>query len=668
MFVVGGGDPSKAVDQCEIQFPASEALLEITLVVSQPPSTNLYLGNIGLRETNGLWTTQKLALRRAGIQRSATLVLDQSVMSVALTRNLFGNDDTSAQDVTVTLHDETRTSAIEAIGVSPRSISAPAHSSLDFSRNINFFLNGVPTPDLAHFPPSGAKNIESRSIRPGGQAVLGLGFRGLDPGEYNLELKFFAVNSKDDDKQQKLSINVKVADSVVPAFITLVLALFVSFFAYKWLRLYQQGLGLQRRLADLYPSWLQEQPPFYSVVWARTVLRQTDELIHKPLLASPSLISERIDKLTPVLAALNEARLARDALCELPSLVAKRFDAVIAGIVRKMSEQNMNKAAAETAKSDLAALNADLAAERFTDRYWSELEKDVISFFRDTELSFFRAKLDTIGIKAESKASIDKVLDGREGPQKPSNLILMMDYEKQYAKVKILIERQNCGEFEDLVQAFDRPLDETFEIADDAAWSRIKEVGLIITPPINGGEPAYEAYQPLLFSITTGDKQLDETYIFRRGLRFNWNFEVRSGHFIHKTTVYHPETLSPRIVQFFPKAGTLTVFVQVIYEPRSKDEPPLPAQAPAPLSIGKSSDLKLFQNVERTERWSLVLAGLFAVISGLLTFYYKNPTFGTLQDYLMLFLWGVGVDQTKNFLQVLQSSKTDSANQVGQLV
>jgi hypothetical protein len=33
----------------------------------------------------------------------------------------------------------------------------------------------------------------------------------------------------------------------------------------------------------------------------------------------------------------------------------------------------------------------------------------------------------------------------------------------------------------------------------------------------------------------------------------------------------------------------------------------------------------------------------------------NNPSFGSFHDYLALFTWGVGAEQGKNFLQVLQS-------------
>jgi hypothetical protein len=654
MFPPGKGAPSNAVEHCDFQFEANQALLELVLILPPPPSTNTFLGSLGIREANGVWTIHKLALHRNGTQKPATLVVDQPASNVNLTRRPYAARDKPTPDVTVTLHDETRTWPIQGICVSPRSASSPARANFSFDKNVVLFLNGVPARHLTQFPPGSTNDLPQRSIPAGGQAVLGLGFVGLQPGEYSIELKLLALNSKDDDKQQKLTVNLKVADSLLPALATLVIALLVSFFAYKWLRFYQQSISLQRRLAALRPLWLEEQPPIYSVVWVRTVLSQTEQLIRKLLLVAPALITERIDKVTPVLDALNQARLARAALRNVPKLIANRFDAVVAGHVRSMSDQNMDKAAADKAKDALSALNADLAAGRPADCYWAEVEKEVVSFFTGKEVSSFVARLDISGMTPTGKAKVDSFLSTRKAPPKPPDLDAMMDYEQNYMKVKLLYERQNRDEFSVLVKAFEEHLEKTFALADDADWILIKNAKLRVVAPMNDGLSAHEAYEPLRFSVTTGDSELDETYLFRRGLKFKWGLELRFGRDEHKTLTYEAKTLSPRIVQFTVQPGTLSVSVKVLREtPLGEEEKPVQA---ASLPIAKSSEFKLFQHLERAEVWSLVLAGLFAIISGLLTFYYKNPTFGSLQDYLMLFLWGVGVDQTKNFLQTMQST------------
>jgi len=85
------------------------------------------------------------------------------------------------------------------------------------------------------------------------------------------------------------------------------------------------------------------------------------------------------------------------------------------------------------------------------------------------------------------------------------------------------------------------------------------------------------------------------------------------------------------------------------------------------LVIHDSSAFGFFQAFEKVEVASWLIAAAVAIVTGLATFYYKGPTFGSFQDYLTLFLWGVGVDQGKNFLQSLQvfSSAMASAPSAG---
>jgi hypothetical protein len=49
------------------------------------------------------------------------------------------------------------------------------------------------------------------------------------------------------------------------------------------------------------------------------------------------------------------------------------------------------------------------------------------------------------------------------------------------------------------------------------------------------------------------------------------------------------------------------------------------------------------------------IAFLVALVTGLSTQYFKSGAFGSPQDYILLFLWGVGADRGKNLLQALQA-------------
>lgn len=102
-------------------------------------------------------------------------------------------------------------------------------------------------------------------------------------------------------------------------------------------------------------------------------------------------------------------------------------------------------------------------------------------------------------------------------------------------------------------------------------------------------------------------------------------------------------------VQYVPRAG------QVCASVVARRNGDIVRARSAAYDIEQSQDFGLLNGVELVELLSFALAAIIAVATGFLMFYSKNPDFGSLQDYLALFLWGVGVDQGKNFLQALQT-------------
>ena len=57
----------------------------------------------------------------------------------------------------------------------------------------------------------------------------------------------------------------------------------------------------------------------------------------------------------------------------------------------------------------------------------------------------------------------------------------------------------------------------------------------------------------------------------------------------------------------------------------------------------------------RTDLALLSLVLPWALVSGLWLFYVKQPTFGSVHDYMGLMAWGVGIDQGKNLVQLISS-------------
>lgn len=75
-------------------------------------------------------------------------------------------------------------------------------------------------------PPGAAGNTNPRTIDPGAQAEVAITGKNLQPGEYSIPLRFTALGATTDNA--KLSMTVRVRDSVVLAIGTLLVALVLS--------------------------------------------------------------------------------------------------------------------------------------------------------------------------------------------------------------------------------------------------------------------------------------------------------------------------------------------------------------------------------------------------------------------------------------------------------
>jgi hypothetical protein len=609
-----------------------------------------------------LW---RITLSKAnGLQdHPASLTVIPSKINCAVERvpfDLWGTPDIVNA---VTLHNTNKTWSLEGIAIIPGEVIGGVDSDFSITKNVQFFLNGTNMPSITQLPPINHEDAERRIILPGGQVALGIGFKGLKPGDHTFEVVFTTMNSQDDSNQQKLTVDVKVADSIWPAAGVLIAAMLLSFFTYKWLGLYRNRIELQQRAAAL-RAQLPQRSAIYSVVWVRMLLRQAEYLAGRLLLTDPSFVTACLDQAEPVLGALNAAQKVGITICTLQPLVRNRFSFVVDRILGQMRNEGMTKEAADKAKGELDQLFTIIKENNYHDFYWKEVTDAVSTFGASFKPSDLPPVAQSIGSRAKST-----LLPLGNPPQQPVQLDQMMGYEDTFARLSLLYERRKYPELcTKLVAAFAGGLDDFFKLADDDAWDRIKQAEkgekLVVSTPSAENKIVGQAYEPIEFSITTGDEALDKAYLFTHLLRYEWSFKLRRRFRLWNSNTLEPKTVSPSVAQFAASAGMWTVSVKLLRTTQSGTEP---VQVPKDIEVrvGKSSEVKFLGNLERAERWALVMAGSFALVSGLLTFYYKNPVFGSMQDYLTLFLWGVGVDQTKNFIQSIQSSSQDSKSGAG---
>jgi hypothetical protein len=130
-------------------------------------------------------------------------------------------------------------------------------------------------------------------------------------------------------------------------------------------------------------------------------------------------------------------------------------------------------------------------------------------------------------------------------------------------------------------------------------------------------------------------------------------FEYRS-----RSRVWTAVSQGPRIGQFAPVEGMLSVSVSIR---RLSGDPgdvvKFESGENQRIHIEPNSELTLQNSLTGGEVALFIIIAAVAILSGLATQYFANETFGSYTDFVGLLAWAVGIDQSKNLIQTLQSWK-----------
>jgi hypothetical protein len=464
------------------------------------------------------------------------------------------------------------------------------------------------------------------------------------------------------------------------AVLCLLAAIIFSFITTKVISSLRQRFLFARRIAELRPAWLAEEPKVLPVVWASAILKQSEELSKTYWLTGEDEIEARVNQFAAVMATLERIRILRSqikASTFLTDLMRLRALAKLNGIVSSMGTGLLDAVATKQLEAALDNLNQWLDATIWTKCYWSDLKLAIGQLLGSV--------IPTIVEDPETRALIQELYDALSIDCRPDvqDAVAMMAIESRYARLKIFWERKESFEMKDLLAAHKQNPDihRIFRIADQAAWARLKanksKIKIIVDDEDN-----LQAYVPAKFSVDPGDESLAKTFLFQRGLKFEWTFVValrgktlrHTFRWMFKRTRRNirlkPVTEEPQVIQYFPEKGSVTVSVNIRYgdesfEIPSSDVAPALAPTTAPASIPPAPQVRIasnpefgiFKGLEMVEVLSFFAAAAAAILAGLTTVYLKNSGFGSFSDYVSLFAVGAGVDQGKNFVQNLARPK-----------
>jgi hypothetical protein len=632
------------------------ATVGLRLEIAPLSGAEAYSGHLFLSRGGSLLQDWRISLRRATLVTPAKLVLDRQAVSLDYTRRALFAEGGGGPRFTVRAREESGDRPLE--GVVVRLLESQGPNSPFDPEHVRIALNGDTSVAAWTLPPGNAREASARTIPPGGQMLIEGRLLDFPVGEHHARLRITAANSQEDPRQE-LALTLRVRDAMWIAVLVLILATAFSFVSTKYLSTRRQRLAFERRLADQSPSWLRDEPSALSVVWVRAILKQAQDLTQRRLLAGTAVLDARLAQSSEILKRLERLRDLRRSIehWQQDPLIARRALKILRSIEVRLGAGPIDAKLADTVDRELAELDAWRAPGQLEERYWAHLKGDIDALL---------ASVNPVEAASQRVRSLVETLVGTLGGPEPTDLSGKLEFERAYCKLKLLWERNGKAglenELAELVGLCEggAPLERLFDAADGAAWKRLSNAvsaGQVrfVSPRLSAPDPP-EAYQPLLFEIAPDAAELAENYLFKHKVRYDWELTVEpkrrkagaEGGESGKAITLLESTRQPRVIQYAPRPGTLTAKVTLRYRAESC------SVSGSPVPIGASSDFAWMRAFGSVEVWAVALAGVAGVVTGLFVWYAGNATFGSMKDYISVFLWGAGVDQTKNFLQILQ--------------
>jgi hypothetical protein len=684
--------PGNLLSPSPTPAPGASIIPFILSVDVLPQPGDQYTGSLLVTATGYSPLSWKVNIKPA----NGNLVLDLPSVSRTLTLSPWG---TESDSININVREKTGRVRLEGLSASLVQIVKSPSQGFDLKRNVDFSFNGENIPDFTQSPLS--QPNQSRSIAANnGLAAIGLRLHDLSAGEYSVVVRFQSLNSSNDDA--KLTLNLQVRHHWLWPILLLILAVILSFVATKVISSLRQRYNFMERIEDLKPNWLDHEPRLLPVVWTQAILRQSQELSDRFWLTGEDQIEKRVTHAEDMVKVLDKIRILR---IDVQTSALRKYQkyrslAKLNDIVLSLGTDFLDDAKLKEVDDSLTRLRQWLDENSMP--YWLDLRTDIRLLLSEVDPDRFPDSFNLLnGIRGMNDV--------------PQNLA---EIEDCYALMKLLWERSDLAELKglklmqpvssDSAQRIKK--EAVYQKADLAAWNRLKDkkANLKIKMPDRDDLNPLETYTPIQFSVEpSGDESLANTYLYQHGLKFEWSFRFTTGtaaytdqgeddqseatkksQSIKQVMILNPITEEPEVVQYFPQAGKVTVSVKIscrkaTNEPmdisanvtqksdgegnstlaeaakaegaRPETKEVIDISAAAPLTISKCKDFDWLRGLAHVEIGSFLIAAAAAVITGMTTFYLKNTGFGTASDYLTMFIWGVGIDQGKNFVQNLQA-------------
>ena len=700
-FASAGGDVAAvgwpAPEQAEptkvttLVFPADSYRAVLSLAIGELLPGEVYEGRLAASTAD---ETASWALRVSKPDPLSELVADVDRVEVDVVK---GQDTRFA----LTLREKSGAVPVESLSIR-RALGTESKGELDLAQHLRFRLDGSDV-DLLTSTSAGT-NSQHAHIPPDTQRLLEIEVADLPIGEHQVTLQIDTSNARAGTEPQLLLV-VNVRHRIAYAVIALLVALGLSFVITKGLVNWRARLALRRSARNLKRDWLATLPPIMPVVWLQATRRQAETVLKKfSLLPTPEEMSASLDNAARLLERLRRYRDLRTRIKQqsydymVDMHVRRRLDKILLDVEPELMDEgaaNSLDARLDRFESDITdplpeyrpkvsaarakALNVvspgAIAADNASRKKLDELWKEYVVKELDPE-----ATLDHL-LKVDRVRAVFRVLwRHREDKEVLKELVgLVARDDPDDIDIKLVFELTNRAKARDIYEEFD-------------------EGRAFVTPSEEKPTAsAVTALSPTRFSILLPENpDLEDGYLMKFRATADWRFRnvpstsrlrrllsgtgardagsddeqpqaATAGNTKRGNALLGPKVPTEwerrctgrSVIQFAPEPGRLEVGVRLrhgeIVTPEIHGEVEV-----EPMNSSLRMRLVATEEIVLT-----VVSSALALASGLVLYYLPNPTFGSLQDYLALFTWGIGIDQGKNLVQTFRDLKQQSVEAAG---
>ncbi len=642
------GQPTPETPQTDLpDVPFEQAFLGITLDVPKPPTTANYSGRLSVfsqEKPEGMhW---KISVTRAPLTapQAEILVSPSSLPPIPVTISPFTSLKKEKARFALTLQEKSRLWALHGVTVLLDKVERAPEGGLDLSRNFDFWIDGKRL-DLTRSP---AKAGEGLTIQEGQQARVEVALKGLRVGEYGATLRFQAPEAADRDTQ-KVSFSMKVRHHWTYPLVVLIVAVVLAFFTVKGVITRKQRLDFLKRIEQARGNLPPTGDLSLPTVRARALLRQAEDLSRRFWLTAPDEINSRLATVEFLIAFLRQIHEIRQRLAAAPTPlpVTERIETLLHRITVRLGESAPGDEAKTQLSQAVSDLNGWFQSGELEKRYWADLSG---------RMAVLCAEVDPAVVNGGAvRNALQSLLAQVRGVMttSPVDLPGKVQADRAYSTLKLLWERRAASEFESLINLHinGQPLESLYEEVNKTAWARLATLGnrLVVTVPQTQGPERLEAYDLLTFRFSTGDPDLDQSYLVQRSLRYEWTITLLPTNEKVKVNPLKPVTTSPSVVQFFPLEGTVRAEVKVTH----LTDPVIAVMAQS-ITLRSSMVFRWVEGFETVEAVAAIMTLILAVTFGLTSQVLNKETFGSSVDYLNLLIWGGGAEGAKRLLQWMQ--------------